>query len=181
MNKYNTRTFLDFFTDIKCICQPILAFLDTEMTVFFALSFTSTSEILTLSFAWGLKKIPLSGGAFLGPNPRFLRVAMQGWSDWHKNGRGSSSPFPALAPQYARYTLPLSCCAQYLEPWTFYFVQRRFHVFILYWHLLAMFFSMFVISRKRFAKCWFFSVLGFSLFFFVIFCSLFLVFLFIGV
>ena len=109
--KYNTRTFLDFFTAIKCICQPILAFLQTEMTLFATFSLTSTSEILTLSYAWGLKKIPLSGGAFLGPNPRFLRVAMQGWSDWHKNGRGSSSPFPALAPQYARYTLPLSCCA----------------------------------------------------------------------
>ena len=38
--------------------------LQTEMTDFSTLSYTSTSEISTLSITWSPKKVPLSGGAF---------------------------------------------------------------------------------------------------------------------
>ena len=34
------------------------------MTDFPTLLYTSTREIPTLSYTWGLKKVPLSGGAF---------------------------------------------------------------------------------------------------------------------
>ena len=41
----------------------VLFFLQTEKTVFAALSYISTSEIPTLSCTRNLKKVPLSGGA----------------------------------------------------------------------------------------------------------------------
>ena len=42
----------------------VLYVLQTEMTDFPILSYTSTSKIPTLSYTWCLKKIAFSGGAF---------------------------------------------------------------------------------------------------------------------
>ena len=56
MNKITKpEGFLNFFTAMKCIFQPFWAFLQTEMTGLLILSYTSTSEIPTLSYwpeAW---------------------------------------------------------------------------------------------------------------------------------
>ena len=54
------------FTATKCICWPFgTRFLPTEMTDLSTLSYTSTSEIPTLSYlwTWSLRKVPISGGA----------------------------------------------------------------------------------------------------------------------
>ena len=51
MNKITKpEGFLNFFTAMKCIFQPFWAFLQTEMTGLLILSYTSTSEIPTLSY-----------------------------------------------------------------------------------------------------------------------------------
>ena len=47
----------------KCIFQLFWALLRTEMTNLPTISFTSISEILTLSYTWGMKKVPFSGWA----------------------------------------------------------------------------------------------------------------------
>ena len=46
-----------------CVFQLFWALLLTEMTNLPTISFTSTSEILTLSYTWGVKKVPFSGWA----------------------------------------------------------------------------------------------------------------------
>ena len=52
----------DSLTDM-CIFQLFWALLLTEMTNLPTISFTSTSEILTLSYTWRVKKVPFSGWA----------------------------------------------------------------------------------------------------------------------
>ena len=60
---HKTRPFTLLFSQLWYICKPFLGFLPTEMTVFPILSYTSTSEIPNLSYTWGLKMVPLPGGA----------------------------------------------------------------------------------------------------------------------
>ena len=60
---HKTRPFTLLFSQLWYICKPFLGFLPTEMTVFPILSYTSASEIPNLSYTWGLKMVPLPGGA----------------------------------------------------------------------------------------------------------------------
>ena len=85
--KARPRRFLYVFTAIKCMLA-FGAFLPTEMTDFPTLSYTSTSEIATLSNAWSLKNVAPFGRripvkVIVGGKPQPPLKDLQMMSNWH--------------------------------------------------------------------------------------------------